>query len=180
MENPVLNAIRERRSTVRFKSAPVDEEKIQKILEAGRWAPSYLNSQPWEFLILTDPEVKRQLCQIGVKITLFSEGIETASAVIVIVVDPRKDPSHYIEDGSAATQNMALAAHSLGLATYWIGILDLQKRGKTTEEAVKELLGIPKVFRVIALLPIGVPAYEEHSDRKKMSDIVHRDKYGEV
>lgn len=178
MANTVLKTIRERRSTVRFKSEEVEEEKIQQILEAGRWAPSFMNRQPWEFIVVSDPEVKRQLTQIGVRLTLFSEGIKQASAVIVVVVDPKKDPYHYIEDGSVSTQNMLLAAHSLGLASYWIGVFNLQGEKKSPEEAVKETLKIPKDLRVIALLPIGIPAYEERSNRKQLIDVVHRNYYG--
>ena len=55
MDNPVLTAIRERRSTVRFKPAEVDDDKIQMILDAGRWAPSFANIQPWEFIVVTGP-----------------------------------------------------------------------------------------------------------------------------
>jgi len=177
MDNSVLTAIRERRSTVRFKPAEVDDDKIQKILDAGRWAPSFANIQPWEFIVVTDPDLKSQLSQIGVRITLFSKGINEASAVIVVVVDPEKDPYHYIEDGSVATQNMALAAHSLGLSTYWIGLFNLQKTRDTAEETVKKILDIPDKLRVIALLPIGAAAYPETSDRKRLIDIVHYDKY---
>ncbi len=177
MVNTVLETIRERRSTVRFKSVQVGKQKIQQILEAGRWAPSFMNRQPWEFIVVTDPEVKRQLSQIGVRVTLFSEGIKQSSAVIVVVVDPNKDPHHYIEDGSVATQNMTLAAHSLGLASYWIGVINLKGEKRSPEEAVKETLKIPKELRVIALLPIGIPAYEERSDRKPLIDIVHQNYY---
>ncbi len=177
MVNAVLRAIRERRSTVRFKSAQVEEEKIQQILEAGRWAPSFMNRQPWEFIVVSDPEVKRQLGQIGVRVTLFSEGIKQASTVIVVVVDPKKDPYHYIEDGSVSAQNMVLAAHSLGLASYWIGVFNLQSDKKSPEGAVKETLKIPKDFRVIALLPIGIPAYGERSDRKQLVNLVHQNHY---
>lgn len=178
MVDNVLRTIRERRSTVRFKSVQVEKEKIQQILEAGRWAPSFMNRQPWEFVVVSDPEVKRQLSQIGVRVTLFSEGIKQSSAVIVVVVDPKKDPYHYIEDGSVSAQNMVLAAHSLGLASYWIGVFDLQGAKRSPEEAVKETLKIPKDLRVIALLPVGVPAYEERSDRKQLMDIIYQDYYG--
>lgn len=178
MSNQVLQAIHERRSTVRFKSAEADMDKIQQILDAGRWAPSYLNRQPWDFIVVTDSEVKRQLGGIGVRVTLFSQGVQQASAVIVIVVDPKKDPEHYIEDGAVATQNMALAAYSLGLASYWLGIFDSKGEKHSPEESAKEILKIPKEFRVIALLPMGVPAYEEHSDRRRLNDFVHWNQYG--
>ena len=177
MVNPVLKAIKERRSTLRFKPIQVDEEKIYQILEAGRWAPSWTNSQPWSFIIVTDSELKQQLSQAG--LTLFSKGIQEASHVIIVVVDPTKDPFHHIEDGSIATQNIALASHSLGLATYWIGIFNLEGEKESAEGAVKEILKIPKDLRVISILPIGVPAYEEQSERKNLTDIIYKNYYGE-
>lgn len=179
MMNPILRAILERRSSVEFKASHIDERKIQSILEAGRWAPSYANTQPWEFIVVTDMELKHKLCESGAKVTLFSGGIEQASAIIVVVVDPEKDSLHYIEDGSVATQNMALAAHSIGLASYWIGIFDLKGRKKSAEKYVKKVLRIPEKLRVIALLPIGEPASSSQSDRKWLKDLVHHNYYQE-
>jgi len=178
IENEVLRAIRERRSILRFRSDPVDDGKINAILEAGRWAPSSGNSQPWEFIVVKDADKRQRISDLAGRITVARKGIEGAPAVIVTCVDPEKDSSHFVEDGAVATQNMALAAHSLGLASYWVGIYDRENMKGSVEEAVKEVLSIPKEYRVIAFLPIGQPLYNMQKDRKKLTEITHHDKFG--
>jgi len=177
MGNEVLDAIMQRRSIYQFKPEPVPEEKITAILEAGRWAPSYANSQPWEFITVSDSKLKQEIVEIARETLVGHAGIEGANVIIATCVDPEKDPYHFIEDGAAATQNMALAAHSLGLATYWIGILSSTKDRKSVEYKVKQALNVPEETRVISLLPIGVPAYSGEKQRKPLEEICSVNKH---
>lgn len=77
-----------------------------------------------------------------------------------------------MEDGAATTQNMALAAHSLGLGSSWIGIFNLKNEKNSAENKIKEILNIPKSWRIISIMPIGVPKYSKEKERKKISDLV--------
>lgn len=174
--NHVLEAIRNRRSIIRFETTPIEEGKIQAILEAGRWAPSVLNRQPWRFIIVKDPTIKEALSEIAP--TIFKAGMREAPLCIAISVDPQEEPYHFIEDASAAIQNMALAAHSLGLGSCWIGIFRLEGEKGTSEEKIKNILEIPKTHRVIALLPIGIPKYFVEKTRKPLSQLVYQNKFG--
>jgi nitroreductase len=177
MSNEVLEAIKQRRSIYQFKPEPVPNEKITAVLEAGHWAPSYANSQPWEFITVTDSKLKQDIVEIAKESMAAHAGIEGAHAIIVTCVDPEKDQYHFIEDGAVATQNMALAAHSLGLATYWVGILSRANDRKSVEYKIKQALNIPEKIRVIALLPIGVPAYSTEKERNRLEDICYVDQY---
>jgi nitroreductase len=177
MGNQVLDAITQRRSIYQFKPDAVPTEKITSILEAGRWAPSYANSQPWEFITVTDSKLKQEVVEIAKDSMAAHAGIEGAHVIIATCVDPEKDQYHFVEDGAVATQNMALAAHSLGLATYWVGILSSTNDRKSVEHRIKEVLDIPERLRVISLLPIGVPAYSTEKQRKPLEEICHVDKY---
>ncbi|MGP8068488.1 MAG: nitroreductase family protein [Candidatus Bathyarchaeia archaeon] len=177
MGNEVLDAIMQRRSIYQFKPEAVSIEKITSILEAGRWAPSYANSQPWEFITVTDSKLKQEVAEIAKETMAAHAGIEGAHVIIATCVDPEKDPYHFIEDGAVATQNMALAAHSLGLATYWVGILSSSNDRKSVEHRIKDVLDIPEKIRLISLLPIGVPAYSIEKERKPLEEICHVDKY---
>ena len=177
MRNEVLDAIMQRRSIYQFKPEPVPTEKITSILEAGRWAPSYANTQPWEFITVTDSKLKQEVVEIAKETMVAHAGIEGAHAIIATCVDPEKDQYHFIEDGAVATQNMALAAHSLGLATYWVGILSPANERKSVEYRIKQVLNIPERIRLISLLPIGVPAYSMEKQRKRLEEICHIDKY---
>jgi nitroreductase len=176
MINQVLEAIRHRRSIIRFEKAPIEDEKIEAILEAGRWAPSCLNGQPWRFIVVTDPAIKETLAEFTP--SLYKAGMQEAPACIVVAVDPNEEPFHFIEDGAAATQNMALAAYSLGLGSCWVGVFRLEGERGSSEEKIKKVLEIPKSHRVISLLPIGVPKYwDEKKNRKGLSQLVYRNKF---
>lgn len=173
--NPVLKAIQDRRSVSRFKPDDVGKEKIDAIVEAARWAPSFLNCQPWSIIVVHDKETKRKLGEIGATIT--GVGIEESPVTFVVCVDTEKDAHHFVEDGSAATQNMALAAHSLGLGSFWIGVYDLSGDRASNEEKIKELLNIPQRYRVISMLPVGVAAMTFSKQRKSSSEFLCYDMF---
>jgi nitroreductase len=174
--NPVLEAIRERRSVCRFKSDDVGKDHVDAILEAGRWAPSFLNSQPWSVTVVRDKETRHQLRELATTIT--KQGIEESPVVFVVSVDTAKDPYHYVEDGAAVTQNMALTAHSLGLASFWVGVYDTTGDRRSSENRVKKLLAIPEKHRVISMLPVGYPLMGFSKERKPVSEFVFWDAYG--
>jgi nitroreductase len=175
MTNPVLETIKDRRSSVRFESTQIAEEKVNAILEAGRWAPSWTNAQPWRFIVIRD-EAKKEKLSSAVS-TFFSLGIKDSPVVIAVCVNPKKDPFHFVEDGTTATQNMALAAQSLKLSTSWIGVFSLPDEKNSTEKRLKEILEIPKEWRLISILPLGVPKFKETKARKELSDIVDFDRF---
>ena len=162
--NEILNAIQSRRNIRRFKSDPIDEEKIQTILEAGRWAPSFSNLQPWRFIVIKDPNLKEGIEKASKEIVLHW-GIKEAPIVILVCADERIDQLHSVEAGAVAAQNMALAAHSLGLGTGWIGI-----RGTKAEAAVQKLLGLAQTCRVVSLLPVGKPDESPKGSRKPLKE----------
>jgi len=176
MSNPVLETIKERRSVLRFESTPIEKEKLETILEAGRWAPSWLNTQPWRFIVITDRGIKEQLSHVVP--TAFTKGIVEAPVCIAVAVDTAEDSFHFVEDGAIATQNMALAAYSLGLHSCWIGVFSLEGKGDSSEAKVRNILGLPKTHRVISLLPIGHAKGEiPKKNRKPLGQLVHREKF---
>jgi nitroreductase len=163
--NEVLKAIRNRRTVRRFKPNPIDEDMLDMILDAGRWAPSFSNLQPWRFIVVRD---------LGLRIALDKEakrsvlhlGINEAPVVILVCVDRRIDPLHAIEAGAAATQNMTLAAHSLGLGAGWIGIW-----GTEAEASIQKLLKLPETIRAVSLVPIGIPDEFPEGHRKPLEEL---------
>ncbi len=175
ISNEILKAIKERRSILRFKTKTITDDEINTILEAALWAPSWVNSQPWNFIIVKDPDIKRQLSQSAA--TILGKGIEEAPIIIVVTTDTTKDPHHYIEDGAAASQNISLAAYSLGYGSYWVGVFDLKQEKNSSEEKIKDLLRIPKTHRVISLLPIGEPLEVPIKQRKTLSEVTSTDQF---
>lgn len=163
--NDVLKAIKNRRTIRRFKPNPIDEEKIQMILEAGRWAPSFSNLQPWRFIVIKDHGLKNALDKAA-RESVLHLGINEAPVVILVCVDRRIDPLHAIEAGAAATQNMTLAAYSLGLGAGWIGIW-----GTEAEASIQKIFKLPETVRAVSLLPIGIPDESPEGLRKSVEEL---------
>jgi nitroreductase len=178
MENPVLDAIKKRRTASRFESTEVEQDKIENILDAGRWAPSWLNKQPWNFIVIKDPKTKEELAKVAP--TAFIQGLKEAPVCVAITVNTDEDSYHFVEAGALATQNMALAAHSLGLQTSWIGIFDIRNQRNSAEAKIRKILEIPKNHRVITLLPIGyTKQHTPMKERKELRYTVYKEKFGE-
>ena len=177
MTNEVLETIKNRRSVVRFESTKIEDDKIEAILEAGRWAPSWINKQPWNFIVIKDQNTRNQLSEIVP--TTFVQGLKEAPLCVAVTVNASEDPYHFVEDGAAAVQNMALAAQSLGLGSSWIGVYDLRNQKNSAEVNIKKILEVPKDVRVIAILPIGhIKGEVPKKDRKTLRQITYQEKFG--
>ncbi|MBS7656052.1 nitroreductase family protein [Candidatus Bathyarchaeota archaeon] len=168
MNSDFIELIKSRRSVRKYQDKPVPNEFLQKLLEAAHWAPSAHNSQPWEFVILRDKEVKRKVAEASA----WGKFLSKSPLGIAIVINPNKS-NHPVEDGAAATQNILLAAHALGLGACWIG-----SYGSPWEEKAKEILGIPKELRLLSIVAVGYPAEKPLSIRKNLEKLVYIDKYG--
>jgi nitroreductase/cold shock CspA family protein len=164
----ILEVIKGRRSIRKYKPDPIPQEKIDKILEAGWWAPSADNSQPWTFIVLQKQETRKKLADI----LTWGRFLSEAALGIAVTINPSAS-SHPIADGAAATQNMLLEAHSLGLGACWIGIY-----GSSYEESAKRLLEIPEDERLLCVIAIGYPAESPQSTRRSLSEVTFTDKYG--
>lgn len=164
--NEVLRTIKNRRTIRRFKSDPIEDEKLQAILDAGRWAPSFSNLQPWRFIVIKDQKLKNALDKAA-RESVLHLGINEAPVIILVCVDRRIDPLHAIEAGAAATQNMTLAATSLGLGAGWIGIW-----GTEAETSIKKIFKLPETVRAVSLLPLGVPDESPEGHRKPIEEFM--------
>lgn len=139
----VFEAVQQRRSIRAYESTPVPKEKLDKILEAARLAPSASNIQPWHFIVVTDSDKRKKLAEGG----RYAKFLVESPVVIVGCGDQEASPKWYVVDITIAMQNMVLTATSEGLGTCWVGSFD--------ENQVKDLLKIPENFRVVALLSVG-------------------------
>lgn len=163
----VLEAIRGRRSVRRYDSRYVSDELIAKVIEAAIWAPSSKNSQPWEFIVIRDAEIKRRLAELAP----YGKFLAEAPVAVAVVTDPAKSPRFHEVDGACAVQNFALAAHALGLATCWVGTMD--------REAAKELLGVPREKNLLTVLPLGYPAENPPpKPRRPVKEVTYAERYG--
>jgi len=176
IDNVVLTALRERRSAHRFTTEPITTEQLDAILEAGRWAPSASNSQPWDFVVVTEPALRGRVGAILRDVTWAWAGFAAAPAMIVVAVDPKRDPGHFVEAGAVAAQNLCLAAQSLGLASSWAGVYTPGAAG-AAEKALRKLFALPRGHRIIAVVPVGAAAHQPRGVRRPLAGMVHRDRF---
>jgi nitroreductase len=164
----MLELIKSRRSIRKFTNTPVSDADIQTLLEAAMAAPSANDLRPWEFVVVRRPELRRRLAAMK------QWSYMCADAPVVFVVCGREQNSgHWVEDASAATENLLLAAVALDLGGVWVAVYPDQPR----EQYAREALGIPGDLRVLCMVPIGHPAESKPSHTKYDPTKVHYDEY---
>jgi nitroreductase len=150
-----LRVIFSRRSIRAYTNEPVSEADLQSLLEAGMAAPSASNRKPWHFVVVTERETLRALAAAHP----YGKMLARAGVAIAVCGDPRVS-TWWVQDCSAATENILIAVAALGLGAVWLGCHGNPER----EQAIRGILGIPDSVGVLSLLPIGHPA-EEKADR---------------
>ncbi len=165
--NEILQAIRKRRSVRKFTGEPVPESSLRAILEAGRWAPSGLNNQPWKFVVITDATTRAAVAEK----TKYRKVLARAPLQIVVFLDQilSYDRTKDIQGIGACMENMLLAAHSLGLGTVWMGEI-LNRR-----EEVEGLLAVPESFELMGVIAVGHPDRKPaDSERRALEELIFK------
>ena len=161
-----LEALRTRRSCRRYLAKPVPRDLVEKIVDAGRLAATARNEQPCEFVVVTDAAKRREVA------SLTDHGPFIADAPVCIAV-LAKDTKYYVEDGSAAAQNLLVAAHALGLASCWVA-----GDKKPYAPKVVESLGGPPSMRLVALVAVGWPDGALPNPAKRpLNEVLHWEKF---
>ena len=166
----VLELLKSRRSVRKYKSTPVEQEKIDKCLEAARWAPSASNKQPWEFLLVKDEELRTKLAMIHP----YAKFVAQSPVVFIPLTNPEIHPKYHQSDTALTILHFMIEAHSLGLGTCWAGVINTD-----IEPKIRELLNIPEHLRVLALVALGYADETPTSSRKSLENLVHYDTYKE-
>ena len=155
--------IKNRRSTRKFKDTPVEDEKIEQIVEAARWAPSGLNNQPWRFYLADEGERDKIS-----GFTKYSNIIKNSKACICVFLDGEAvyDHTKDVQAVGACIQNMLLEAESMGIGTCWLGQILNQK------EKVNSALGIGERYELMAVIALGYPDEKPVSGRKDVGELM--------
>lgn len=170
----LFDVIKTRRSIRKYMKKDMSDEIIRKLINATRYTPSSRDSQPWEFIIIKNGDIKEKLAKIKGKEN--EEILLKAPVIIAICVDTNKSPSRWIEDGACAAMNMLLVAHNLGLgAVYVTGY------SQTTPEITPKLqgiLGLPEHMMPVCLIAVGYPdEIPEPKELRKLKEIIHYEKW---
>ena len=161
-----FEAISKRASVREYLPRPIDKAILEKVVDAGRRAPSARHVEPWEFIIVTN---KNMLQKLG---TIATTGpfIKDAASCIIIYC---QDTKYYLEDGAAATENALIAASDLGLGACWVA----GDKKPYTDEILK-LLGVPDNHKLISLISLGWPKEEVNQKKNRtLKDVIHLEKW---
>lgn len=162
----------ERRFSVRsYKSDPVEDEKLERVLAAARLAPSAANRQPYQFLVVHTQDRRDEMQHIYNRDWFLEAPIVIFACGLIDEAWLREDGKSYLDvDVSIAMDHLILAAANEGLGACWIGSYD--------EEAVRAILGIPDRVRIVAMTPLGYPAIEaEPKERKTLAELVRYEEW---
>lgn len=161
-----MECLKTRRSIRRFSDESIDEQTLREIIDAGRLAATARNEQPWEFVVVTDASLRKEIASI----TDYGKFIAESPVCIVVL---GKDSKYYLEDGSAATQNLLLAAHALGLGACWVA-----GDKKPYADDIRRLVGAPEGYRLVASVALGKPAEEAANPPKRgLDEVMHMEKF---
>jgi nitroreductase len=160
-----IEALKTRRSVRAYRRAAVPRKIIEDIVDCGRLAATAINIQPWEFVVVTDPKRLRTIAET----TDHGKFIADAPVCILVLC---KDTKYYLEDGSAATENILLAARAHGLGSCWVAG---DKKAHAPE--ICRLVGAPEGYRLVSLIPLGYPAESPQKTKRPLSDVLHWEKY---
>jgi nitroreductase len=177
----MLEIILKRQSDRHYSDKPVESEKIERIIEAGRMAPSACNAQPWKFIVVTDPRLTSEIAiAASAKLLGMNSFVNQAPVQIIVIREKAnfssrfgatvKNKDYSLIDIGIASENICLQASAEGLGSCMIGWFD--------EKQVKKILGIPSSKRVELIITIGYPAKELREKRRKpLSETVSYNKY---
>jgi nitroreductase len=160
-----ITALKTRHSVRAFANRPIPKEILEDIVDCGRLAASAINIQPWEFVVITSPEMLRKVADA----TDHGKFIAHSAACIAVVTQNTK---YYLEDGSAATENMLVAARAHGVGTCWVAG---DKKAYAPE--VCRILGAPQEYKLVSLIAVGYPAENPQKPKRPLSDVLHWEQY---
>lgn len=166
-----MKEIFSRRSIRRFTPEPVTEQEVEKLLRAAMNAPSACNEQPWEFVVIRDSRVMQEIR----KLHIYFGPLDTADCAVVVCGDTEKEiaPGFWVQDCSAAMENLLLETEHLGLGAVWMGVYPLEAR----VAAVKEILGLPEKVIPLGIAAVGRPAARVEPADRYRPERIHRDQW---
>ena len=166
MASEVIHILKERRSVREYLPKPIPKKVLEDILDCGRLAPSANNRQPWLFVASTEKQIRDEIAQLAT----YGKFIANAAACISVFCE--RDNNHLVEDGSAATQNILIAAKAHGIDSCWIAGYK-----KEHSETVRELLGVPQKYMLISLISLGYSDKTVNKPKKPLNEVVRWEKY---
>jgi len=165
----LFEAISNRRSVRKYKKDFIPKDMLEKIVDAGRWAATARNDCPWHFTVITDKERLKQLELLTEKPTKNAMFLKDAAAAVVVT---SKNTKYYLEDGSAATQNILLAAHALGVGTCWIAG---DKKDYCPD--ILAFVSAPPGEKLVSIVSCGIPDEKPVKKKPDLDKVISWDRF---
>ena len=162
----LTQVIKKRRSIRKFEAKPVPEDVVRDILDCARLAPTANNVQPWIFGAMTDTNLRKQMSEL----TDYGKFIKDSPVCFAVFAD--STTKYFLEDGSAATENILLACTAHGIGSCWVA-----GHKKPYADAVRRLLNVPEPYTLIALIAAGYSRQKPSPKKKSLEEITFYNRY---
>ncbi|HAX72332.1 MAG TPA: nitroreductase family protein [Firmicutes bacterium] len=162
-----MNAIFNRKSIRKYTEQVVTNEQVELVLRAAMAAPSAGNAQPWDFIVVRDQNKINEMIQTSP----YTGPLKTASVAVVVCGDTAKErfSGYWVQDCSAAIENMLIQAEDMGLGAVWMGIYPIEER----VAALKQIFNLPETVTPLAVVPLGYPAEQKQAVDRFNESRVH-------
>jgi len=171
-----MESMRNRRTIRRYTEEVISEGQLRELLLAAMYAPSAWGKRSWEFIVIDDEAIKKELSNL----TPYSSQLLTAPIAIMVVSD-KKMSNFWVEDASIAAEHINLEASKLGLSSSWIQIRGMKHNAMDAEAHVRDLLNIPENYGICCMIAVGHPAEQKspHRESEFSPEKVHFNRFGE-
>ena len=166
-----LEAIFNRRSIRKYTSGHITDEQLSVLLKAAMYAPSAVNKQPWHFIVFREKETIKKIIDVHPNASMLSG----ANAAILVCWDEtlQHDTGYGPVDCAAATQNILLAAHNMGLGSVWAGVYPRQQR----MDDMAKIFNLPQHIKAFSIVALGFPAEKKEIPERFITGRIHKEKW---
>lgn len=166
-----MDAILNRKSIRKYKDIKIGDEIVESLLRAAMAAPSAGNEQPWEFIVLRDKDIMRKITEFHP----YSKMLLNTDVAIVVCGDEAKEKfkGYWVQDCSAASENILLAAEDKGLGAVWLGVYPMEDR----VASLKEILNLPESVIPLSIIPVGYPDEQKDPSDRFNTERIHYDRW---
>ncbi|MFZ4741685.1 MAG: nitroreductase family protein [Bacteroidales bacterium] len=167
----MLEVILTRRSIRKYISKPITNDQVENLLKAAMYAPSARNEQPWHYIVIND----RYILDKIIEAHPYANMLKEAALAIIVCADENieKTEGYWVQDCSAATQNILLAAHAMGLGSVWLGVYPRKERIL----AIKTLFKLPENIKPLSIIAIGHPDEQKAMPKRYLKDRIHTNQW---
>lgn len=167
----IFEAIIGRRSIRKYREGELSDEQLDTLLKAAMYAPSAVNKRPWHFMVIDDRELMLEITRLHPH----SQMLKEASIAILVMGDEKLEhaPGYHHADCGAATQNILLAAHGMGLGAVWIGVYPREHR----MQDIAELFDLPSHIKPYSIVSVGYPGEEKEAGERVDKEKLHYNKW---